>query len=282
MTQEPSAMLMFANLGETHPAILEGNRLALERQKAFRAERLPPAERRAAHNKLKHQFPFHGFVGCPVGPLTPIMFSANDDVVAWNYFWMGDYEKDILDLWYEVTSKTKVALDIGAYTGLFSLVAAMNGNEVHAFEIVPRTVERAKINVLANGLEKKIQLHPFGLSNEDSVIDLHMPRGQDFLGTGNSIDMKTNKPLADKTLAYVRSFQTFAKEVELGSFGALKIDVEGHEFEVLSTMKPLLEKHRPTMIIEISGRNKPAVRGLLKELGYRVESLKGMNHVAYP
>jgi hypothetical protein len=54
----------------------------------------------------------------------------------------------------------------------------------------------------------------------------------------------------------------------------VKIDVEGHEAEVLRTLAPIFESHKPKVIVfeHYGDLNDPesVVRGILDELGYRI------------
>ena len=264
------------------------NREALARREEFTREIEGMSRTDAFHafRLLKRKFPFFGLVSCPVGGNEPVMFTVNDDVVAWQFFWLGEYERETLSAWDEVTRSTTTVLDIGAYTGLYSLIAAMNGNHAHAFELTPRTVERAKINVTLNNLSNKITLHPYGLSERSEQVKIFIPRNTEILGTGNAINEKEiwrqRGQTPRTTFSQVRKFSDVLAEGQISSFEAMKVDVEGHEYEVLSSMRDALEEHRPVVIVEISRRRRDEVFQLLAELEYRVEQLHGLDHIAYP
>ena len=48
----------------------------------------------------------------------------------------------------------------------------------------------------------------------------------------------------------------------------IKCDIEGYEVVVMREMRPLLERHRPTVLIETGGENRPQIVALFTELGY--------------
>ena len=48
----------------------------------------------------------------------------------------------------------------------------------------------------------------------------------------------------------------------------IKCDIEGYEVIVMREMRPLLERHRPTVLIETGGENRPQIVALFTELGY--------------
>ncbi|SFJ70884.1 FkbM family methyltransferase [Jannaschia pohangensis] len=268
------------------PALEARNRIALDRRDAFRRETFDTArDLIAAVDQLKHSHPYMGNVVCPVGDHEYHMFSVNDDVVAWLFFWTGAYEKALMDLWDRLTKDVGqhggVALDIGAYSGLYAMVAARNGCTTHAFELMLRTAERAKINFRLNGLADRITLHPYGLSDRDGTVQVHMPRVSDFLGTGNSIDEKPNVNTVETVVSTVRAVKTVMEAARIGRIEAVKIDVEGHELELLTALRPWLERDRPEMIVEIS-RQQDACHALLADMGYAVRQLRGENYHAEP
>ena len=48
----------------------------------------------------------------------------------------------------------------------------------------------------------------------------------------------------------------------------IKCDIEGYEVIVMREMRPLLERHRPTVLIETGGENRPQIVALFTGLGY--------------
>lgn len=263
-------------------ALASGNRKALGKRDAVRSKGFATHKDAVqAADAHKHKFPFYGNVACDVAGQEYTLFSVNDDVVAWMFFWTGTYETPLMDLWDQLTKRGGTSLDIGAYTGLYAMVAARNGCETHAFELLLRTAERAKVNFRLNGLDKAIKLHPYGLSNQTGHVEVNMPRHADFLGTGNSIDDKSFAPSVDTTLCQVRSMEEVTEAEGLKNVRSVKIDVEGHEFELLSAMRPIIERDKPDMIVELS-RRQDECRTLLAEMGYDVLPLLGANVHAKP
>lgn len=48
----------------------------------------------------------------------------------------------------------------------------------------------------------------------------------------------------------------------------VKCDIEGYETIVMREMRPILERFRPTVLIETGGENRPQIVALFRELGY--------------
>ena len=258
------------------------NDISIQKQKEFSKEFLKKSnnEKFLEHNNLKHRYPYYGNVETTVGGKQISLFSVNDDVVAWNLFWLGEYEKDLIDEWVDILNSEQdgLILDIGAYTGYYSLIAGKFGRKSHAFEIVPRTVERLKINVILNQLQDLVTIHGYGVSNKTHSVSLNMPRKADFLGTGNSIDKKSNVEKVDETICMVRDFSN----IDIGNdkIVGIKIDVEGHEFNVLESIESLLKMHKPSIIIEMMPETKDKCCELLTKIDYKIKKLKGLNYLA--
>lgn len=155
-------------------------------------------------------------------------------------------------------------LDIGSYTGLFSLVAAKaNPNiRVHAFEIVPETFLLAQSNVIANDLVGRVSLHLHGLGDRPSEV--HIP------ATLNTASLPSSLSLGSAFSGGVRIPVDRLDDLlpDLAGPMVIKIDVEGFEPQVLAGAYKTLERLKPDIIIEVLKDQGPEVEAILKPLGY--------------
>ena len=76
-------------------------------------------------------------------------------------FWGGienGWEKESMKIWMALCKDAKVILDIGANTGIFSLVAkTINpGAEIHAFEPLEKVMEKLEYNIRLNQFDIKV------------------------------------------------------------------------------------------------------------------------------
>jgi len=62
------------------------------------------------------------------------------------------------------------------------------------------------------------------------------------------------------------------------SLHLIKIDVQGHELEVLKGARQTIERHHPIILCEITTQNQPAAFELLGSLDYEVSRIKGADH----
>ena len=162
-----------------------------------------------------------------------------------------------------------VCIDIGANLGYYArTLARLAGSEGRVYAVEPVAPVR---KVLSRNLRRCVntEIIPYALGAEDRTVVLanDSARETGYLGTGRNFVKESGG----------RSDVEFVAEMRRGSglFGGLerldfiKCDVEGYELHILREMRPVLERHRPTVLIETGGENRPAVVRLFGELGYR-------------
>ncbi|ESR23336.1 FkbM family methyltransferase [Lutibaculum baratangense] len=264
------------------------NRKALARRDAFRDELRQGQAGHGGFQKLKHEFPYVGFVECRAEDIDFLMFHANDDVVAWEYFWLGDdaYERPIIAQWLTWAREAKSVLDIGAYTGLMSILAGLANPDgaVHAMEPIERTVERMKINLRANGLAQRVTIHPRAASDEFGPEMINYYRDEDFLGTGNSIHDKGKEIHARRMIQMVNTDQFLGSKHK---FDLIKVDVEGFETHVLDGLRRIIARDRPRLVLEVWKENEAEVFSRLDKQGYAYRPVEAkparvMNYLCEP
>ena len=254
-------------------AIARCNADTIRAMEAFRIRYEQGEASWADFSTLKHKHPYVGFVACEAQGIEFVIFHANDDQLAWEYQWFGPdaYERDLIAQWVDWcrTTPAPVVYDIGAYTGVLSVLAAKANPRatVHAFEPVARTIERAKINMRANGVARQVTLHNVAASNENGRAEINLYRSEDFLGSGSSIDEKALPICGVKAIDVVRVDDALGG----GAPDLVKIDVEGHELAVLRGMAETIQGSRPMIIVEVWPDTSAEVLALLGSWGYRCE-----------
>jgi FkbM family methyltransferase len=159
-------------------------------------------------------------------------------------------------------------LDVGAHYGYTALaLSKLVGptGRVFAFEPMVATVGCLEETRRLNGLDH-LTVVPRGLGSPDTVATLNLP---------------ATRGMADRTLTGVASAPPQSIEIASfdwlwpqisGSSGAvhgIKIDVQGMELETLGGMRDLLERQKPSLVVELhDGVDRSAFRALLKSLGY--------------
>tara|TARA_B100000315_G_scaffold69738_1_gene63539 strand:- start:3237 stop:4130 length:894 start_codon:yes stop_codon:yes gene_type:complete len=169
-------------------------------------------------------------------------------------FWGGlndAWEKTSLSLWIKLCKISRCVFDIGANTGIYSLLAkCVNPNlSVFAFEPVPEMYKKLKLNCDLNRFE--VKCIEIAVSDKDGTASIYLPE------TGEAYSVAVNKNLFnsgasvfEKKINTGRLFSFISKH-GIPNVDLMKIDVESHEVEVLKGMGQYLQQMKPTMLIEI-------------------------------
>ena len=200
------------------------------------------------------------------------------DYIDWNVYFFGAYEKAELFLMRGLVmhNDVPVFLDVGANTGQHSLFMSAFCNSVHSFE--PYEVVRAKLEskINVNGI-KNIHIHKLGLGDKAEELEYYAPQGcNSGMGTFLDENGETHKELIGKLEVVIGD--EYLKSNGIDNISLIKIDVEGFEKAVLLGLKETLQKHRPIILMELSGHTKASFEGkdgLLKVLpnGYKINQI---------
>jgi len=204
-----------------------------------------------------------------ISPILPDRF-----LLPFQYFiaiCRGERESELKYLSNVINSCDGAAVDIGANQGLYSYKLSKMFPKVYAFE-VNSDLTKSMIKY-----SNKITVINKGLSDINGSTTLYIPVVKDLLLTGWASFSKNNCPFAEKFIE---------KKVEilpLDSFGLekvlfIKIDVEGHEIEVLRGAFLTIERERPQILIEVKKEHEEVVFSYFDRLSYqklRLEELIG-------
>lgn len=190
-------------------------------------------------------------------------------------FWCGltgGWEKMSIRLWIQLCKRSSVIFDIGANTGLYSLVAkAINpGAKVYAFDPVHRVYDKLRQNIVLNNSD--IIAVEMAASDSDGFATIYDTLQEHTL----SVTVNKNLLSAGTNASEVRietiTLDSFIRKNQIQKIDLMKIDVETHEPEVLQGFKEHLSYFRPALIIEI----------LTDEIGERVARLMdGLNYLYF-
>ena len=166
----------------------------------------------------------------------------------------GSYEPPLPFLMMATLTRTEGAfIDVGANTGVYSLLAATmtSGREIIAFEPHPGIASAFIRNLRANGIENRVTVHQFALSNASGVMALYMPdQGHGLIETSASLE-KDFKTVADSIDVPVKRLD----EIKIDTTVAvIKVDIEGHEMAFLEGAVNLIDRDRPFIFAEVLSR----------------------------
>jgi len=167
------------------------------------------------------------------------------DEIAREILHFGAYEKRNVEIIKRlVTGPRGVFLDVGANFGNHTVFLADSFDRVVAFEPNPPTIKRLRRNLELNDLDH-VSVLEFGLSDQDTELPFH---GEVGTNPGASRFLE-NAPSATTFLS-VRRGDGVVKEFALSPVRAIKVDVEGHEEQVIAGLADTIFFDRPLVIFE--------------------------------
>jgi FkbM family methyltransferase len=195
--------------------------------------------------------------------------ASRDDVLARQFAWTGlrGYEPGTVTVISRLADTGRVFVNVGAHTGVFSLLAAaVNPSlRVAAFEPNPEVFEWLTANVRANHFEERVVLRNAALSTAQGSATLFVPP----FSARSSLQRQfnTDAPLTEIPV----EVSTADLECTERPVDFALIDVEGHELEVLEGMRGILKTDRPHLVVECQFGDEPGLqrlRSLLAAQGY--------------
>jgi len=162
----------------------------------------------------------------------------------YKYRVIGMPEEEILML-PKLIAKGGVGIDVGANIGLYSYVISKICDSVEAFEPVPYTCR-----VLQAYNAPNIHVHEVALSSAGGTATLNIPTENDIEIYGHA--SLTNKFSNQKT---IQVSLNKLDDYDFVNVNFIKIDVEGHELDVIRGAKTTIGRCRPIMMIEIEQRH---------------------------
>ncbi|HPF63704.1 FkbM family methyltransferase [Lentimicrobium sp.] len=162
--------------------------------------------------------------------------------------------------------------DIGANTGIYTSFAQkfIPGESVYAFEPIPELYTRLKY------LFRKSNIYKMAFSNEISEKQFKIPSicGKEFKSRGTlNVSYKENDETKSRVIdVSTDTIDSFVKKKNISKIGFVKIDVEGHELQVIEGGIETLKEQKPVLQIEIEQRhyqrNISEIIDFIKDAGY--------------
>jgi FkbM family methyltransferase len=154
-----------------------------------------------------------------------------------------------LDVVARLSREADEFLDIGAYTGLFTLATtAVTPNlHAHAFEIVPAVADALEENLRRNGVADRVTVHREGIGESGAAMRVPSGTGGSALPSFYSSRMRFEKG-EDVTF---RSLDSVGALLPAGARVVMKVDVEGTEDAVFEAGQVFIETFRPDILCEV-------------------------------
>lgn len=185
----------------------------------------------------------------------------------------GGFEPETLRAFCTYVRAGSTVIDVGAYSGLFSLLAYKMRARPIAIEPLPANIERIQQNMALNHIN--FELIRAAASDYDGSAVLRYNPGVRLTSGASLQQMSKNVGTLE-----VPTFTIDSLNAE--NVSVIKIDVEGHEPAVLRGAAQTIHRYRPVIIAEA---NTPeAADAIRKEIrGYeRDHTLDGRNLIFLP
>ena len=178
----------------------------------------------------------------------------------------------------ELVNSAKASIDIGVYRGVYTYFLSGLTQYVYAFEA--NSLLHSK---LLNSFNNKtnIKIENLAVSSSLGKTEIRIPirnQNADYdneqkyelgIATIHKENDLQNKPYETISSINKTTLDDYKFQHDVGF---IKIDVEGHELEIIRGGKNFLKKHKPTMLVEIeerhSGKNPKEIIKEICEIGY--------------
>jgi FkbM family methyltransferase len=216
-------------------------------------------------------------VTLPDGSVTRVAFRAR--------YLARNAEKEFTRRFLAALRPEMLVLDVGAYVGLYALMAAPRVKQVIAFEPAAENAAVLARNVRLAGL-KNVEVRQQAVSDRSGALPFYDPAG-DTGGPSMTGGLVTYADIEPRSVEAV-----MLDSLELSPH-VMKVDVEGGEAGVIQGGLGTLRRCRPALYLEIHraglvslGSSPAALYQTLAGLGYRIENLtatdgSGDEHLDY-
>lgn len=203
-----------------------------------------------------------------------VNLNPDGDMVCRSFMDNGQkFENCSMALWQRVNSRPGcVAIDAGAYTGLYAIAAAMAGSTVYAFEPNPANYIRMVENLSENEHNGGFSAYRAAAGKEPGRGDLYDLNNRPTLTSAGKVRTSEGGPLEVMTI----------DGLNVPRCDIIKIDVEGGELDVLRGAAETIAGYLPALIIEANSEaEREAIDRELSQYGYRKGSRADVRNLLY-
>jgi FkbM family methyltransferase len=208
----------------------------------------------AMPNLIK-RWPVSGIVDCEFKNVKFKLYSQCDDGFPYYFYYGFKYHEDAdLKLFMDLSKFSNCILDIGANSGLFSLLAAKaNQNaRIYAFEPYSANAERLALNLSINQVHN-VEILKEAIGDKVGEIEISVPKNNSIsdVSSANIEFSKTVYPdvewlMKNVAMNTVDNFRTTLSQ----AIDLIKCDVETFEMSVFNGALEVLKHDKPTILFE--------------------------------
>ena len=187
----------------------------------------------------------------------------------------GRFEKESLRIWAFLSKYSHNIIDVGANTGIYSMLAKTNNNQANVLAVEPIDYNFKVLKSNINLNNYSVFTEKVALSNVNGEAKMFMFKDRlNYMTSVNENRYIHNPHVIEgkeiiETIVPLVRFEVLFERYQFNGIDLMKIDVEGHEIEVLSSLEYFLDKFHPTILIEvISDSIANGVQNILSKYNY--------------
>jgi FkbM family methyltransferase len=201
------------------------------------------------------------------------LWSRGDDWISNQVFWRGwaGYEPETTPIFFQLAQEAEVVLDVGAFVGFFSVLAALANrrSRVFAFEPMADNAERARRHIELNRLGN-VELVPAAVAASSGSSELFHTGSAHPSSTSLVRDFMSSHQDVRSSVVPTVALDSFLEERGVRSVSLVKLDIETGEPDALRGMSETLERDKPAIVCEVLSAEVGAqLQTILEPLGYR-------------
>jgi len=182
-----------------------------------------------------------------------------DEIVGDSLRQYGEYQQAELDMLLQLIDSSTVVYDIGSNVGYHTTAFASRAKTVYCFEANPEHFKVLRTNI--NNRKNCLMFNMAVSSTDGDILVEHFDASQVGNYGGVRVGAETG------TRVPKRSIDT----MHIQPPGLMKIDVEGHELDVLRGAYHTIKKHQPVIYFEAQETaDLPEIYLMLTGLGYKL------------
>ncbi len=206
-------------------------------------------------------------------------------------WWHGHvWEKHLIQKFYSLLPVNEffVALDLGAQTGCFSLLAKYFPNSVwYSFEPIEEAAATLKENLLLNNIGN-VFVHQMAATDFSGKITLKMPAMNEWgLSTIGSNVLRFT-PVMEREVECIE-LDSFVAAHHIQKVHFMKLDTEGSELYILRGARKMIMRDHPIILMEYNETNmkqcgicKEDVDTFLRAMGYQWKLISSEDILCIP
>lgn len=182
-----------------------------------------------------------------------VSFLTHDEFIG---YWVRKgviWEEHLTRIFSKYSRPGTNVVDAGAFIGLHTLfLANVCRCNVYAFEPQPVVFGLLSQNIQQNNLGDTVSPSCVMLSNKSGIAKMGIPRNYNEWKNPGGLGIVDNT-FSHADLRTISVPSATLDSFELKNVSLIKVDVEGHEMEVLSGAHDLIWDSRPVLVVEILG-----------------------------